>query len=85
MNPNPIQDENDWYGYDHSGDANTRRVWSMMAGPNVPANMKVGSESNQIGKTTDNVLTIAEIFGIKDAVLGAGFMDGGTKSLFDRI
>jgi len=47
--------------------------------------MKVGSESNQIGKTTDNVLTIAEIFGIKDAVLGAGFMDGGTKSLFDRI
>lgn len=85
LNPNPIQDENDWYGYDHSGDANTRRVWSMMAGPNVPANMMVGSESNQIGKTTDNVLTIAEIFGIKDAVLGAGFMDAGTKSLFDRI
>jgi len=85
LNPNPIQDENDWYGYDHSGDANTRRVWSLMAGPNVPSNMIVGSESNQIGLTTDNVLTVADIFGVKDAVLNAGFVNPGSKSIFDRI
>ncbi len=85
LNPNPIQDENDWYAYDHSGDYNTSRVWSLMAGPNVPQNMVVGSESNRVGRTTDNVLTIAEIFGIKDAVLGAGFMDPTAKSLFDQI
>lgn len=85
LNPNPIQDENDWYAFDHSGDYNTSRVWSMMAGPNVPSNLVVGGESNRVGKTTDNVLTIAEIFGIKDAVANAGFMDAGTMSLFDRI
>ncbi|MFT5725250.1 MAG: hypothetical protein ACI9JN_002374 [Bacteroidia bacterium] len=85
LNPNPIQDENDWFGYDHSGDYNTSRVWSLMAGPNVPSNTIIGGESNRIGKTTDNVLTIAEIFGIKDDVLGAGFVDSGAKSLFDRV
>lgn len=85
LNPNPIQDENDWYAYDHSGDLNTQRVWSILAGPNVPSNLVVGSESNQVGRTTDNVLTIAEIFGIKDAVQNAGFIESNARSLFDRI
>ncbi|MBO6517660.1 MAG: hypothetical protein JJ975_14030 [Bacteroidia bacterium] len=85
LNPNPIQDENDWYAFDHSGDYNTSRVWSLMAGPNVPANLSVGGESNRVGRTTDNVLTIAEIFGVKDAVANAGFVDPGSMSLFDRI
>lgn len=85
LNPNPIQDENDWYSFDHSGDFNTQRIFSMLAGPNVPSNMVVGSEANRIGRATDNVLTIAEIFGIKDAVQGAGFMDAEARSLFDRI
>jgi hypothetical protein len=85
LNPNPIQDENDWFAYDHSGDPNTQRIFSMMAGPNVPSNMVVGSEANPMGRATDNVLTIAEIFGIKDAVQAAGFMDAESRSLFDRI
>ncbi len=85
LNPNPILDENDWVAFDHSGDYNTSRVFSMMVGPNVPSNLRVGSESNRVGRTTDNVLTIAEIFGVKDAVAGAGFIDGSAKSLFDRL
>lgn len=85
LNPNPIQDENDWYAFDHSGDYNTSRVFSLMVGPNVPQNLVVGGESNRVGMTTDNVLTIAEIFGIKDAVTSAGFLNANSKSLFDRI
>ena len=38
LQPNPIQDENDWYAYDHS-DANSLRTFSMMAGKGVPANL----------------------------------------------
>jgi hypothetical protein len=85
LNPNPIQDENDWFAYDHSGDANTNRIWTSMVGPNVPQNLKVGSEANKTGFATDNVLTIAEIFGIKDQVKAAGFINNTTRSLFDRI
>lgn len=84
-NPNPIRDENDWVAFDHSGDENTTRIFSMMVGPNVPSNLIVGSETNRIGRATDNVLTIAEIFGIKEAVKGAGLMDTQATSLFDRI
>jgi len=83
--PNPIQDENDWYAYDHSGDYNTSRVWTTMVGPNVPSNLMVGAEDNRVGKATDNVLTIAEIFGVKNDVQSAGMVDAGSASLFDRI
>ena len=85
LKPNPILDENDWKAFDHSGDYNTSRVFSMMVGPNVPVGLRVGSESNRVGRTTDNVLTIAEIFGVKDAVANAGYIDTGARSLFDRI
>ncbi len=84
-NPNPIQDENDWFAYDHSGDLNTQRVFTQMVGKNVPQNLVVGSESNPIGTSVDNVLTIADIFGVKDQVNAAGFIDNSARSLFDRI
>jgi len=84
LNPNPIQDENDWYAYDHS-DQNSLRVFSMMAGPNVPSNLSVGSATNPRGLLTDNVLTIAEILGFKADVQASGLLAGGSQSLFDRI
>lgn len=84
LNPNPIQDENDWYAYDHS-DQNSLRVFSMMAGPNVPANLSVGSATNPRGLLTDNVLTIAEVLGFKADVQASGLLAGGSQSLFDRI
>lgn len=86
LNPNPIEDQNLWKAYDHSGgDPNAFRIWSMMAGPNVPSNLIVGSESNPVGKATDFALTIADIFGIKDIVGQQGYIDPQARSLFDRI
>jgi hypothetical protein len=84
LNHNPIKDQNDWYAYDHS-DANASRVFSMMAGPNVPSNLAIGSEGNPVGFTADNVPTLAEILGIKDDVINGGFLEGNARSLFDRI
>ncbi|MFT5970035.1 MAG: hypothetical protein ACI8ZO_000540 [Flavobacteriales bacterium] len=82
--PNSIKDENDWFGFDHS-DANTRRVWTMMAGPGIPSNLTIGSEGNPVGRTTDNVLTIAEILGFKNDIITSPGIDPNAMSLFDRI
>ncbi len=84
LNPNPIQDENDWYAFDHS-DQNSMRVFSMMAGPGVPSGLSVGSETNPVGTLMDNVVTIAEILGCKQEVLSSGLLAGNAQSLFDRI
>lgn len=83
-NPNPILDENDWYAYDHS-DANSRRVFAMMAGPGVQAGLRVGSPTNPVGTTMDGVPTIAEVLGFKDDVMNSGLLSGDALSLFDRI
>ena len=83
LNPNPIIDENDWFAYDHS-DYNARRVWSVMLGKNVPA-VQVGSESNAIGRLTDIVPTIADIFGVYDDVKGSGYIDPLATSQFMRL
>lgn len=82
--PNAIRDQNDWYSFDHS-DSNSLRVFGMMAGANVPSNLSIGSEDNQVGIVTDVVPTIAEILGVKNEVMSAGFLEPGTQSLFDRI
>lgn len=81
---NPIKDVNDWYAYDHS-DFNSSRVFTLMAGPSVPSNLVLGSENNSIGFTSDNVPTIAEILGVKDEVMNAGFLQPEARSLFERI
>jgi hypothetical protein len=84
LHHNPIKDSNDWYAYDHS-DHNSSRVFTLMAGPTVPSNVVIGSESNPVGFTSDNVPTIAEILGCKDEVMNAGFLQPGAKSLFERL
>jgi hypothetical protein len=81
----PITHHHDWVSFDHSGDLNTQRIFTSMVGPNVPVNLKVGSDVNSVGLATDNVLTVGEIFGIKDDIIGAGYIDPGSRSLFDRI
>ncbi len=83
---NPIQDDNDWYAYDHSGNnVNTRRIFTMMAGPGIDGGLRVGDENNPVGDASDVVLTIADIFGIKDTVASKGLLDPLSRSLFDRI
>lgn len=86
LEPNPIQDENDWYAYDHSGNnENSRRIFTMMVGPGIDAGLKVGSENNPVGDAADIVPTIADLFGIKDIVTNQGLLDPGARSLFDRM
>jgi hypothetical protein len=82
--PNAIRDQNDWYAFDHS-DSNAHRVFGMMAGANVPSGLSIGGEGDQVGMVTDVVPTVAEILGVKNDVLSAGFLEPGTQSLFDRI
>lgn len=83
---NPIKDDNDWYSYDHSGNnENTRRIFTMMAGPGIDGNLRVGGVDNPIGDASDIVPTIADLFGIKDIVANQGLLDPSARSLFDRI
>ena len=84
-NPNGIIDQNDWNAFDHDGDANSRRIFTMMAGPGIDANLQVGTEEAPIGDASDIVPTIAEILGIKNDVINRGLLHSGAMSLFDRI
>ena len=83
LEPNAIYDFNDFYAFDHS-DANTRRVFGMMVGPGVPSNIAVGNENNPIGNATDGVLTIADIFGIKNQI-PTHYLAANTMSMFDNL
>jgi hypothetical protein len=86
MEPNPIQDDNDWYAYDHSGgNENTRRIFTLMVGPGIDAGLRIGSEDNQVGDAADIVPTVADLFGIKDVVANQGLLDPNARSLFDRM
>ena len=83
---NPIQDDNLWYAYDHSGNnENTRRIFTLMAGPGIDGGLRVGTPENPVGDAADIVPTIADLFGVKDIVAGQGLLDPNARSLFDRL
>ncbi len=84
-NPNAIKDSNQWSAYDHSDGQNALRIWSLMAGPGVPQNLTIGSPNSPIGQVTDAMLTVADLLGVKNEVISAGFLEGGTQSFFDAI
>jgi hypothetical protein len=83
LEPNPIKDQNDWYGFDHS-DANTSRVFNMAVGPGFTPGTVIGSEENPVGFSVDTVPTIADVFGIKETVYNQGFLNASARSLYDR-
>jgi hypothetical protein len=83
LESNAIHDFNDFYAFDHS-DSNARRIFGMMVGPGVPSNHTVGNENNPIGNATDSVLTIAEIFGIKDQI-PTQYLAANSMSMFDNL
>jgi len=86
LDHNPIQDDNLWYAYDHSGNnENTRRIFSLMVGPGIDGGLRVGAVDNPVGDAADVVPTIADLFGIKDIVASKGLLDPSARSLFDRI
>ena len=80
---NNIKDANAFWGYDHS-DANSRRIFNLIAGPGIDSNLTIGSESNGVGDIVNITPTIAEILGFKDDVINAGLIYNN-NSLFDLI
>ncbi len=86
--PNPIKDDNNYFAYDHS-DANSLRTFTSLVGPTIPQGIVKGSPSQQVGMNTNVVPTIAEILGIKDDVMNAGFLYNGplgqTKSFYELM
>ncbi|MEY3398311.1 MAG: hypothetical protein RL220_905 [Bacteroidota bacterium] len=66
--PNAIIDSNGWRAYDHS-DLNSLRIFGMMAGPQIDANVTIGSEGSPVGKISDVMLTCADILGIDPQTL----------------
>ena len=85
LESNGILDENDWRSFDHDSDENSRRIFTMMAGPGIDGNLILGEEGQAKGDAADVVPTIADLFGIKDEVLSKGLIQNGAMSLFDRI
>ena len=83
LEPNNIVDANGFKGYDHS-DANTRRVFGMMAGPGIQSNISIGSEGNAVGDLLNITPTIAEILGFKQDVINTGLV-ATNNSLFDLM
>ena len=83
LEANGIVDANGFNGYDHS-DENTRRVFGMMAGPDIQGNQSIGSEGNPIGDLLNITPTIAEILGFKQELINTGLV-ASNQSLFDLI
>lgn len=70
MNPNSLTDSNGLYAYDHTSDANSRRIFSVIAGPSSVVNQGVefGTASQPEGESIDIVPTIAHILGFHDQI-----------------
>ena len=86
INPNPIMDENDWKGYDHS-DQNSQRVFGLMVGPNVDADRWIENSTDPntpIGNIIDGVPTIADILGFPE-VKNLGYIRSDAQSFFDKL
>ncbi|MFK7755930.1 MAG: hypothetical protein AB8B53_03240 [Flavobacteriales bacterium] len=84
LEPNSILDSNDWRAFDHS-DENSLRIFTVMAGPTVPAGLTIGNEGTPVGIASDTMLTAADILGVKNSVLNGGMLAAETLSLFDRM
>ena len=84
LQPNNIIDTNNWYAYDHS-DQNATRIFTLMAGPSVPAGQIVGGEGNPIGLASDTMMTVADLLGVMPEVQAAGMTVSGTTSLFNYL
>jgi hypothetical protein len=74
---NAIVDANGLFAYDHTGDDNSRSIFSLIVGPPSVVNqgLIVGTEEVPVGETIDIVPTIAHILGFKDNI-PAGYLSG---------
>jgi hypothetical protein len=86
LNPNPIMDiENNFRAFDHS-DANTRRVFSLMAGKSITNEPDQSTDPNNPNSlNTDVAVTIGHILGIEQEMLNSGYLHPQSQSLIRKI
>ena len=72
LEKNNVVDDFGYGAYDHTGDENSRRVFTMIVGPDdkVVQGQVLGSPNNPVAESIDVVPTIAHILGFKDNVPG---------------
>ncbi len=94
LNPNPIKDQNNFLSYDHS-DNNALRVFTQIVGGanisgiaqsklNAQKGNRIGTPTNPVANIKDNVLTIGEIFGVRNLIEADGRVTT-SNSLFDYM
>lgn len=74
---NNLYDANGLAALDHTGDANSRRIFGLIAGPSgkVIPNQTLGTTSNPVGSAIDIVPTIAHVLGFRNDIPG-GLLPG---------
>jgi hypothetical protein len=74
---NGLVDKNGLHAYDHTSDANSRRVFALVVGPShvVKQGQVIGAQGNSVGESIDVAPTIADILGFHDQV-PAGLLPG---------
>ena len=72
LDSNNLTDGNGLRAYDHTGDANSRRLFTLIVGPpdKVVQGQSLGTQFNPVGESIDIVPTIAHILGFLDEVPG---------------
>jgi hypothetical protein len=77
LDPNNIVDANGLRAIDHTGDDNSRRIFSLIVGPGgkVIQNQSIGTQGNPQGAAVDIVPTIAHILGFHNDI-PAGMLEG---------
>jgi hypothetical protein len=77
LQTNNLFDTNGLGAYDHTGDDNSRRVFSLVAGPQgkIIQNQVLGTQGNPAAESIDMIPTIAHALGFKDDI-PAGMLPG---------
>lgn len=70
LQPNNLIDANGLAAYDHTSDDNSRRVFSLIVGPQgkVVQNQVLGTQGNPAAESIDMIPTIAHILGFKNDI-----------------
>lgn len=77
LQPNSLFDSNGFAAYDHTGDQNSREIFSLIVGPSGVVNqgLELGTGANPVGESIDIVPTIAHALGFYPDI-PAGLLPG---------
>lgn len=70
LDSNNLTDQNGLGAYDHTGDTNSRRVFTLIVGPadKIKQGQVFGTQGNPAAESIDVIPTIAHILGFKDEI-----------------